>query len=140
MLPLLHEGDRIFVDQSDAAQSNLHDGDVIVLRRTDAIVLKRILAMPGETISGTDRKVFRNGKQVDEPYLASPTADNGPGLTTFAARKVGADELFVMGDNRDRSLDSREPEYVVRVSDVVGQYRWTYWHANEAASKDAASR
>jgi hypothetical protein len=39
-----------------------------------------------------------------------------------------------MGDNRDRSFDSRAPEYApVRFSDVVGQYRWTYWRASSAA-------
>ena len=133
MLPALGPGDRIFVDQSEPARSNLHDGDVIVLRRADAVVVKRILAMPGETISGADRKVFRNGKQVEEPYLAPPTGDQRVAPTTFSSRVVGPGELFVMGDNRDRSLDSREPEYVVRLSDVVGQYRWTYWHAKAVA-------
>ena len=62
MLPLLRPGDRIFVDQGEKARSDLHDGDVIVVSRNDRIVLKRIVAMPGETISGIDRKVFRNGK------------------------------------------------------------------------------
>src|ERR1017187_7155226 len=69
MLPLLHPGDRIFVDETDQARSDLHDGDIVVFRHDDAIILKRIMAMPGETISGANRKVFRNGKQLDEPYL-----------------------------------------------------------------------
>jgi len=134
MLPLLHQGDRIFVDQSDQARSDLHDGDIIVLRNNDTIVLKRILAMPGETISGADRKVFRNGKQIEEPYVAPPTGEDIPVLTSFAPRTVGSGELFVMGDNRDRSADSRLPGYgPVRFSDVVGKYRWTYWHASAGA-------
>ena len=83
MLPLLRPGDRIFVDQSDQARSDLHDGDIIVLRRKDTIVLERILAMPDETISGADRKVFRNGKQLDEPYLAPPTGENIPARITL---------------------------------------------------------
>ena len=134
MLPQLRPGDRIFVDEADEVRSNLHDGDIIALRRNDAIVLKRIVALPGETISGDHRKVFRNGNQLDEPYLAPATGDDIPALITFAPRTVDSGELFVMGDNRDRSFDSRAAEYApVRLSDVVGEYRWTYWHASSSA-------
>ena len=134
MLPLLHPGDRIFVDESDHARSDLHDGDVIVFRRDNTVLLKRIMAIPGEIIRGSDRKIFRNGVQVDEPYLAPPTNAAAPWLVTFAARTVGPGELFVMGDNRDNSLDSRYQKYgPVRFSDVVGKYKWTYWHASSAA-------
>jgi signal peptidase I len=134
MLPSLHSGDRIFVDESDQARNDLHDGDIIVLRRNDAIVLKRIVAVSGETIGGANRKVFRNGNQLDEPYLAPASGHDIPALTTFATRTVGSGELFVMGDNRDLSFDSRAAEYgPVRISDVVGKYRWTYWHASSVA-------
>ena len=134
MLPLLHSGDRIFVDESDQARSALHDGDIIVLRRNDTIVLKRIVAMQGETIVGANRKVFRNGKQLDEPYLAPARGQDIPAQITFATRTVGPGELFVMGDNRDISADSRLPKYgPVHISDVVGKYSWTYWHAPSAA-------
>jgi len=134
MLPALHSGDRILVDESDQARNDLHDGDIIVLRRKDIVVLKRIVAMPGETIRGTNRKVFRNGQQIDEPYLAPDSGVDMPALNTFATRTIGPGELFVMGDNRDYSLDSRVPEYPpVRISDVVGKYSWTYWHASSVA-------
>jgi signal peptidase I len=137
MLPLLHPGDRIFVDESDQARSDLHDGDIIALRRNDAIVLKRIMAMQGETISGDHHKVFRNGNQLDEPYLAPSTGDKPPALITFSPRVVSSGELFVMGDNRDLSFDSRAPEYEpVRLSDVVGRYRWTYWHTSSVAKQN----
>jgi signal peptidase I len=133
MLPLLHPGDRIFVDETDQARSDLHDGDIVVFRHDDAIILKRIMAMPGETISGANRKVFRNGKQLDEPYLAPASGRDTLAPITFAPRMVGAGELFVMGDNRDLSFDSRAPESApVQLSEVVGQYRWTYWHASSA--------
>ena len=137
MLPLLHPGDRILVDQSDKARTDLQDGDIIVLRSKDGIVLKRILALPGETISSDNRKVFRNGKQLDEPYLAPATGEGLPDLITFAPRTVNSGELFVMGDNRDRSADSRLPGYgPVRFSDVVGKYRWTYWFASSTRKQN----
>lgn len=130
MLPLLGPGDRIFVDEADNARSDLHDGDIIVLRRKDTVVVKRIVAMQGESIGGDHGRVIRDGKQLDEPYLAAAKGDEIAGLTTFPARKVGAGEIFVMGDNRGRSLDSRFIEYgSVRLSDVVGKYTLTYWHA-----------
>jgi signal peptidase I len=92
------------------------------------------MAMPGETIRGDHRKVFRNGKQLDEPYLAPATEQDIPALITFASRTVSPGELFVMGDNRDLSFDSRAAEYpLVKFSDVVGQYRWTYWHSLSGA-------
>jgi signal peptidase I len=134
MLPLLGPGDRIFVDESDKARSNLHDGDVIVLRHNDGAVVKRILAMQGETIYGDHRKVFRDGKQLEEPYLAPATGEEIEVLATFSPRKIGAGEVFVMGDNRDISADSRLDEYgTVHLTDVVGKYMWTYWHGKTAA-------
>jgi signal peptidase I len=137
MLPLLRPGDRIFVDESDHARSDLHDGEVVALRRNDAIVLKRLVAVPGETLSGVHRKVFHNGKQLDEPYLAPATDDERAALATFTTRTVGQGELFVMGDNRDVSLDSRAREYAqVLISDAVGKYRWTSWHTSSVAKQD----
>jgi len=104
-----------------------------VLRHGDGLVLKRIIAMSGETVSGVDRKVFRNGKQLDEPYLASSTAKDQALLTSFDARTVGPGELFVLGDNRDRSADSRLPGYgPVKTADVIGKYHWTYWYARRS--------
>ena len=133
MSPLIRSGDRIVVDETKQARADLRDGDVIAIRRDDAIVLKRIMALPGETISGDNRKVFRNGKLVDETYLASPTDDNADSIS-FDSRTVPQDELFVLGDNRDHSLDSRNEQFKsVKLSDVVGKYSLTYWHAARPA-------
>jgi signal peptidase I len=134
MLPLLHPGDKVFADESAQGRSNLHDGDVVVMRHNDVAVMKRILALPGETIGGDDRKVFRNGHLLDEPYLQPVNKEDMPEFVTFATRTIPAAELFVMGDYRDRSLDSRAAEYgPIKIADVVGKYAWTYWHASPTA-------
>lgn len=134
MLPLLHPGDRIFVDEADKSRSDLHDGDVIVFRHGDLVVIKRILAMQGETIGGDHWKVFRDGRQLEEPYVAPTNPDEDARLSRFATRKVSAGEIFVVGDNRDRSFDSRFADYgPVQLTDVLGRYSWTYWHGNQHA-------
>ena len=127
MSPFIKSGDRIFIDQSQAARSDIHDGDVIAFRREpDFVIIKRIAAMSGETILGRDRKVFRNGKLVPQPYLAP--ADQEAIMPDFPARTIPPGELFVLGDNRDYSLDSRAPGYApVKLTDVIGKYTWTYW-------------
>lgn len=134
MSPTVNPGDRFFVDQSSAGRANLHDGEIVALRREqDVVVIKRILAMPGETIRGEDRKVFRNGVPVDEPYLA-PADKEKNWMPSFPEHKVPPGELFVLGDDRDHSLDSRAPEYApVRISDVLGEYSYTFWHGAKPA-------
>ena len=69
--------------------------------RTDEFV-KRVVALPGETVEGRAGHVYVNGNLLIEPYLH-------PGLRTepFAARTVPAGDLWVMGDNRGDSEDSR---------------------------------
>ncbi len=62
--------------------------------------IKRVIGLPGETVWATGGHVFVNGVQLSEPYLTETTAD-------FPQHTVPAGDLFVMGDNRNNSLDSR---------------------------------
>ena len=88
--------------------------------RTDEFV-KRVIAMPGETVEGHDGHVYIDGRLLVEPYL-QPTVRTDP----FAPRRVPAGQLWVMGDNRGDSEDSR---YFgpIRRGTVVGRAFMKVW-------------
>ena len=91
-----------------------------VVPPSDRDFIKRVIGLPGDTID-CDGKVIRNGQKLTESYL-------GPGVTTTGCEKtkVRPGELFVMGDNRTNSQDSRAfgP---IRESDVVGRAFVRIW-------------
>ncbi len=108
-------------------------GDIIVFRfpldrSTDYI--KRVIGLPGDTVEIRDKRVFINGRQIDDPYAhftsvtvlpagASPKDNLGP-------IAIPQDKLFVLGDNRDNSSDSRFWGFV-ESRDVLGKAMIIYW-------------
>jgi len=89
--------------------------------------IKRVVGLPGESVEGRDGKVFVDGRELVEPYLRAGivTSDFGP-------VGVGDDQLFVMGDNRGNSSDSRVfgP---IRRDTVVGRAMGRLWPPGRAA-------
>jgi signal peptidase I len=105
----LIEGDRVLVNKVSYHLHDVDRGDVVVFRRPpdfqveDEDLIKRVVALPGETVEGRDRTVFVDGKPLTEPYV-EPTCR---GTQDFARVTVPAGQLWVMGDNRCNSSDSR---------------------------------
>ena len=83
-------------------------GDIIVFKdpRTNRDYIKRCIATGGETISLEDNVVFIDGKQLEEPYKAIKPI-GGPNLSNYGPRRIADEGLFMMGDNRNNSQDSR---------------------------------
>jgi signal peptidase I len=114
MLPSLDSGDRLIVNRLATADV----GDVVVVRvatQQGRQVVKRIVALGGDTIAYVGCQVVRNDEPVDEPY---DTIDE-PCVGEFDRTTVPDDEVFVMGDNRPGSSDSRSFGSIP-TGDVVG--------------------
>jgi signal peptidase I len=127
MEPNLLIGDHLLVNKFVAAPTltkvedtllpieAIHRGDVIVFKHPkmpERDLIKRTIGLPGETIELRDRRVYINGKPLEEPYahfLFKETADVAPGdvRRNFGPVTVPDGQYFMMGDNRDNSEDSR---------------------------------
>ena len=95
-------------------------GDVLVFKypeEPERDFIKRIIGLPGDTIELRQKKVYINGQPLDEPYVhfLEPPRGDASEITSLDVRErygpvtVPADQYFAMGDNRDNSSDSRDP-------------------------------
>jgi signal peptidase I len=106
MSPTIDAGSRVMAERVDGDE--VRRGDVVVFKDTswvaDALVVKRVVAVGGDTVSCcTDGKLTVNGKRIDEPYLPAGSPAEG---VNFPAVKVPEGRLFLLGDERQGSLDS----------------------------------
>jgi signal peptidase I len=107
-------------------------GDIVVFEppigRPEKPYIKRVIGLPGETVSIRDGSVFVDGARLDEPYLGM-TATNWQGKPEGFELVVPEGHYFVLGDNRNNSTDSRSfgP---VSVDDILGKAWLSYWPTN----------
>jgi len=105
-------------------------GDIIIFNAPDAPsqkYIKRIIGMPGDTVTIDDAKVYINGKELDEPYLKEAWVVKNDDMEYV----VPSGCYFVMGDNRNTSEDARywTNTYVTRES-ILGKAVVIYWPVN----------
>ena len=124
MEPNIQDGQYLFIDKLLYSWGTPWRGDVIVLRPPDVpgeIYLKRVIALPGDTVQLRGGLVLLNGQVIDEPWnpRVSQQSQWGPA-------KVSDGELFVLGDNLPGSRDSRYFGMLKR-EQVVGRAFLCYW-------------
>ncbi len=124
MEPTLDEGDRILINRLTYHFRDPKNGDVIVFHSPvtqGEDLVKRVIAVGGDTISVSNGKVYLNGVAQNEPYLLEQGFAGD-----YPETKIAPGQLFVMGDNRNNSGDSRFFGPIDRKS-VIGCAFVVYW-------------
>lgn len=151
-------GDAILASRFETLTLNVENGDLLVFEYPidrEEQFIKRVIGIPGDRLRLVDKQLFRNGEKVEEAYAVHKTAytidyrDNFPAAPDPQAyppademleKYVEGDELlvpeghfFMMGDNRDLSLDSRYWGYLPQAL-IIGRVEAIYWSADTPSS------
>ena len=130
MLPVLEDQDRLFINKLAYRVGDIQRGDVVVFlypHDHEKSYIKRVIALPGDTLRIDHGLVYVNGSRVKEPYVPSRFEDDRsqPEMT------VPQHEYFVMGDHRSISSDSRDFGPVDREL-IYGKAAFVYWPMDKA--------
>ena len=138
MVPTLGVHDRILVQKAFFSWHDVREGDIVVFSRPPldhcpgpqgADLVKRVIALPGQTIYSSGNNIYVDGKLLAEPYLP-PNDPLGPPIPNASERhpyRVPPGEFYLLGDNRVDSCDSRYwgP---IKGSTIVGKVILVWWH------------
>lgn len=132
MMPTLEDRDRMIVNKLSYKIGEPKRFDIVVFHASEEKdYIKRVIGLPGETIEYNNDTLYVNGKAMDEPYLDDYKKDLiGGTLTEPFTVKVPEGYVFVMGDNRRYSKDSRHIG-PVPINEILGKASIIYWPLEE---------
>lgn len=118
-------GSRIIINRLAYISAQPKRGDIIAFYFPDdgkTVYLKRIIGLPGERIEGIEGRIYINGQPLTESYIREEISED------FGPYMVPEDSFFVMGDNRNNSLDSRYwKDKYVEIDEIVGRAEIEYF-------------
>lgn len=129
MEPTLHSHQTLFIEKVTKLFSTLDRGQIVVVKYPDmdGVYVKRIVGIPGDTIEVKDGALYLNGNRKEEPYINTDYINYDMEEIT-----VPEDCYFVMGDNRNNSMDSHD-DYIgpIPKENVVGRAIMVIWPLDE---------
>ena len=129
MMPELQDQERLFINKFEYRFEPIHRGDVIVFHYPldpSKSYIKRVIAMPGDTVSIDEGQVYVTGKALAEPYVPARFRDQ----RSYPDTTLKASQYFVMGDHRLISSDSRDFGPVNRRL-IYGKASFVYWPTDD---------
>ncbi|MBT9155753.1 MAG: Signal peptidase I T [Firmicutes bacterium] len=125
MQPSLHHDERVLVNKLVYRFRDPGFSDVVVFRYPrdrERDFIKRVIAVAGQTVETRENHLYVDGVRLAEPYLGVPTHGS------FGPVRVPAGTVFVMGDNRNFSLDSRDPAVgFIPLTEIKGEAMFIFW-------------
>ncbi|WP_010530370.1 signal peptidase I [Lentibacillus jeotgali] len=133
MEPALEDGEVVLFNKFTYLFNDAERGDIVIINRPRKSYVKRIIGLPGETISSTNQALYINGEKYEQSFIPEAfrddTGNSGP-------IKVPEDSYFVMGDNRKLSKDSRNGLGLIREDNISGKSEFTILPVNEWSMTD----
>ena len=139
MVPTLGVYDRVLVQKAFFTWRDVREGQIVVFSHPpldhcgpqEGDLVKRVIALPGQTIYSSGNSIYVNGRLLAEPYLPSydPLGPPIPDASRHDPYRVPPGEFYVMGDNRSDSCDSRfwGP---IEGSSIIGKVVLDWWHGS----------
>ena len=138
MVPTLHENDYLIINRMVYRMGEPKNGDIIVFKTDlkqdngkEKDLIKRVIAIPGDHLVIMDSQVYLNDKLIEEPYIDNAYTSGDIDIV------IPDGEVFVMGDNRENSKDSRSEDVgLVNESDILGEVMIRLLPLNKIGSVD----
>lgn len=131
MSPTLHEDEVLFLNKAQYRFFDIKRGDIVSLEYADTkYLIKRIIGLPGESLEIKDNQVYINGKVLEEEYLEEDLVYSDFSLDETGYQTIPENMYFVLGDNREDSMDSREIGLVSK-EQIKGKIFMRFWPVNK---------
>ena len=126
----LTNGQILILNKFTYRKNDIKRYDIVVVKMDDKKIIKRVMGLPNEVIEVKNNQIYANGKKLDNSFASTKTDDFN--LSEIGLEKIPGDSYFVMGDNREVSLDSRYAEVgTIKKEKIQGKAVFRIWPFNK---------